>query len=171
MIFSYSKMLIRHLSISALRTLFSLANSRWSFLKVSLLMTDWSSSLSVTLKVFYMLLSLIERSLFLQTVPSRLAQSSWYSPWALSHSFSSLKVCSLSSSFYWLSWSSFLLVLAMVCYRAFIYSIRLAWSFSAWRRTLSSLVFDDSSCLVYFSSCLRVLIESSNNLLSLSDSF
>jgi len=134
-------------------------------------MTDWSSSLSVTLRVFSIDLSFIERSLFFEAVASRLAQSSWYSVWALSHSFSSFVVWSFRSSFSSFSWSSFLLVWAMACYLAFISSIRLAWSFSAWSKTLSSLVLDDSSCLVYFSSCLRVLIESSNNLLSLSHSF
>lgn len=171
MIFSYSKMLIRHLSISALRTLFSLANSKWSFLKFSLLTTDWSSSLSANLRVLYMLFSLIESSLFLVRVASRLAQISWYSVWARSQSFSSFDVCSLRSSFYWLSCSSFLLVWSIVSYLAFIYSIRLVWSFSAWRIILSSLVLEDSSWRVSFSSCLRVFIESSKSLFRRSHSF
>ena len=134
-------------------------------------MTDWSSSLSVTRRVFSRLLSFKDMSLFLLTVTSKFWQSSWYSPWALSHSFSSLVVCSLISSFSWFRVSSFLLVEAMVCYLFFISSIKLAWSLSAWSNTLSNLVFEDSSCLVSFSSCFKVLIDSSNNLFNLSHSF
>jgi hypothetical protein len=121
--------------------------------------------------VFSKLLSLIERSLFLTTVESRFSQRSWYSAWAFSHSFSSLAVCSFKSSFYWLRFSNFLFVWLIVDYLFFISSTRFAWSLSAWRRTLSSLVFDDSSCLVSFSNCFNVLIDSSRSLLSLSHSF
>lgn len=122
-IFSQSRMFMRHLSICAFSTLFSLASYKCYFLKFSLLMADWSSQLYESLIVFYKAFIFADNYLFLKMNASKFLFISSYQFLALSHYFSSFAVYSFRSSFSILSCYSFLLVCPMLSSLFFISSI------------------------------------------------